>query len=406
MTASMASAAHLRDRLVAGIEALGYLRTDRVREVMRKVPRHDFLPDTSVEDAYADREVITKPGPGLLAASCASVPRIVAMMLEQLDAQPGERILEVGAGTGYNAALLAELVGEAGHVSTIDVDPEVTAHARQALDTNGYGRVNVITADGAHGDPDNAPFDRIIVTVGPWDIPPAWFQQLAPGGRLVVPLRWRGQARSVPFTYDGTKLSADSTQLCGFIPMVGDNQDGEHSGAIDDDGQVTLYWDEDQSIRPQELAPYLDRPGPTQWTAVTIGPQDPIDGLWLQLTAMETGICRIAAGPAAISSGLIKPVIPGRTPAVVAGNNTGFAYLTARKVEPTDPDQDPRWELGATGHGPAGSALAQHLSWKVRIWDQDRTRQPTITAYPTPVRQTALRPGPVIRKHSTWLVLS
>ncbi|HWC83884.1 MAG TPA: methyltransferase domain-containing protein, partial [Pseudonocardiaceae bacterium] len=96
------------------------------------------------------------------------MPTVVAMMLGQLDPQPGENVLEIGAGTGYNAALLAELVGDTGQVTTIDIDLNVTAHARATLADTGYDQVRVITADGALGDPDHAPYDKIIVTVGPW----------------------------------------------------------------------------------------------------------------------------------------------------------------------------------------------------------------------------------------------
>jgi protein-L-isoaspartate(D-aspartate) O-methyltransferase len=179
----------LRNRMVDHIEAAGHLPSSSVEQALRTVPRHLFVPEASVEDAYANKAITTKPGgPGGRPASCASVPTVVAMMLGQLDAQPGDRILEIGAGTGYNAALVAELVGETGQVSTIDIYRDVAEQARRALDETGYGRVHVITGDGALGAQDRAPFDRIIVTVGPWDLPPAWFGQLAPGGRLVVPL--------------------------------------------------------------------------------------------------------------------------------------------------------------------------------------------------------------------------
>ncbi|MGH3913856.1 MAG: methyltransferase, FxLD system [Pseudonocardiaceae bacterium] len=309
----------LRNRMVDHIHAAGHLRSIRIEQVLRKVPRHLFVPEASIEDAYANRHVTTKPGSNDRPASCASVPTVVAMMLSQLNARPGDRVLEIGAGTGYNAALLAELVGETGQVSTIDIDPEVTAQARYALNKTGYDQVRVITGDGALGDPDHAPFDRIIVTVGPWDLPPTWQDQLARGGRLVVPLHWRGQARSVAFTHEQGVLRASDSQLCGFIPMIGDGQDGERTGRIATD--VALYWDTDQPIDPITLQGVLDQPKTAVWSGVTVVPNEPFDRIWLRLTGTEPATCRIAAQPTAIDSGLCAPAFPYRSPALVEGDS-------------------------------------------------------------------------------------
>ncbi|MGH3857973.1 MAG: methyltransferase domain-containing protein, partial [Pseudonocardiaceae bacterium] len=242
----------LRNRMVDHIDAAGHLHSASVEQALRTVPRHLFVPDASVEDAYANKSITTMPGgPGGRPASCASMPTVVAMMLGQLDARPGDRVLEIGAGTGYNAALLAELVGGTGQVITIDIHPDVTEQARRALDATGYGRVHVVTGDGALGDPDHAPYNKIIITVGLWDLPPAWLGQLAPGGRLVVPLHWRGQARSVAFVHEEGVLRATDSRLCGFIPMIGERQDGERTGQIA--GDVALYFDSDQPIDPAAL---------------------------------------------------------------------------------------------------------------------------------------------------------
>src|SRR5207253_1765350 len=118
---------------------------------------------------------------------------------------------------------------------------DVTASTRRALDRIGYPNVRVVTADGALGYSAGAPYDRIIVTVGAWDLPPAWWAQLAPAGRLVVPLRWRGQTRSIAFIHTNGQMWSQSVRLCGFVPMVG--QEGERSGHTDASGQVALYWD-------------------------------------------------------------------------------------------------------------------------------------------------------------------
>jgi protein-L-isoaspartate(D-aspartate) O-methyltransferase len=132
----------LRARMVDAIVA-ARPTSARVEAAMRAVPRHSFVPEAPVEQAYANITVITKRAPDGTDLSCASLPSLVAAMLDTLDVQPGHRILEIGAGAGYNAALLAHLTGPIGHVVTIDIDPEVTAQARHALDATGHGSVDV-----------------------------------------------------------------------------------------------------------------------------------------------------------------------------------------------------------------------------------------------------------------------
>ena len=161
---------------------------------MVAVERHRYVPRVPLDHAHDEIAVVTHRFPGGSSLSCASEPNVVAAMLDALDVRPGSRIMEIGAGTGYNAALLATLAGPDGRVTTIDINPEVTAGARRNLDATGFHHVVVLTRDGARGR-SNAPYDRIIVTVGAWDLPRAWWDQLVPHGRLVVPLRWRGTSR-------------------------------------------------------------------------------------------------------------------------------------------------------------------------------------------------------------------
>jgi len=308
----------LRDGMIEHIKSAGHLHWERVEQALRVVPRHPFVPDATVTEAYANKAITIKPGKDR-PASCISVPTVVAMMLEQLDPQSGDNVLEIGAGTGWNAALLAELVGSTGSVTTIDIHPDVTDHARAALDAAGYTAINVITGDGALGEPGHAPYNKIIATVGPWDLPLTWFDQLAIGGKLVVPLHWRGQARSIAFTRTESGLHATNSQLCGFIPMIGIVPTGEHTGTITEN--VDLHWDSDQDIEPEALSGVFTGPETTTWSGASVVPEESFDHIWLWLTATEPGTCRIAAAIEAIDAGTCRPAFPYRTPAIVEGDD-------------------------------------------------------------------------------------
>jgi protein-L-isoaspartate(D-aspartate) O-methyltransferase len=399
-TTAATSPGALRARMVDDIRLAGHARSGRVEQVMRTVARHRFVPDASVEDGYADKAVITKSTSDGKALSCASVPRIVAMMLDQLDVQPGRRVLEIGAGTGYNAALLADLVGENGEVSTVDIDAEVTAQARENLDATGYERVRVFTRDGALGAAEHAPYERIIATVGSWDIPAAWWDQLAPGGRLVMPLRWRGQTRSVALVREGDRLRSDSVELCGFVPMLG--QDGERTGHPDAGDLVTLLWDADQDVDLNALRGVLDAPKAEAWSGVTVGGNESFDGVWLRLTATEPGTCFISAEQEAVDTGLCTPAIRFRSPALVEHDSLAYFALRRQTVD----GGSARFELGAIGHGLARQRLVDRISDQIRAWDADRGALPVITAYPAGTPDDQINTGHTIDKHDSRLVIS
>ncbi|MBP2477619.1 protein-L-isoaspartate(D-aspartate) O-methyltransferase [Crossiella equi] len=391
----------LREQMIHHIRAAGHLPTQRIEAALRTVPRHRFVPAAPLEEAYANRAITIKPGANR-PASCISVPTVVAMMLGQLDPQPGDRVLEIGAGTGYNAALLAELVGPTGSVTTVDIHPDVTDHARRALASTGYDRVRVVTGDGALGEETGAPYDTIIVTVGPWDLPTAWFEQLAPGGTLVVPLHWRGQARSVAFHRQGDgSLRATNSAQCGFIPMIGIVPTGEKTVPIAE--HVDLYFDTDQDIDPDALTDLLDQPEATVWSGVTVGANEPFDHIWLWLTATEPGTCRLAVEPEAMTAW--RPANPYRVPAMVEGDS--LAYLAKpRLTDVPCPDGESRYELGAVGRGPAAAELAERLVEQIRLFGRDRSAQPVIAAYPAGTAEDSEPAGLVITKHHVRVVLT
>jgi protein-L-isoaspartate(D-aspartate) O-methyltransferase len=152
---------------------------ERVLAAMGRVPRHEFVPDAVRPQAYEDYPLPIGLGQTI------SQPYIVALMTEVIDPQPGQRVLEVGTGSGYQAAVLAELVGK---VYTIELLPDLAQQAQARLERLGYGNVEVRAGDGYQGWPEAAPFDAILVTCGADHVPEPLFEQLKPGGTLIIPV--------------------------------------------------------------------------------------------------------------------------------------------------------------------------------------------------------------------------
>lgn len=176
-----------REALVDRLVAAGTVRTGEVERAMRTVPRHRFVPEVDLATAYDDRAQLVKDGDDG-ALSTISQPTMVAVMLELAGVRPGHRVLEIGTGTGYNAALLAHLVGVDGEVVSIDLEADLVERARTLLASLGLTQVAVHVGDGASGWPASAPFDCVIATAGVEAVPAAWREQTAVGGRLLVPM--------------------------------------------------------------------------------------------------------------------------------------------------------------------------------------------------------------------------
>jgi len=201
------------DMLATQIEARG-VQNARVLQAMREVPRHLFVPEELREHAYEDR-----PLP-IGQAQTISQPYIVAAMTELLDPEPSDRVLEIGTGSGYQAAVLARLVD---HVYSIEIVPELARRARRTLAEGGYANVSVIEGDGYRGLPDEAPFDGIIVTAAPEQIPQPLVEQLAMGGRMVIPV---GDFTQQLVVLERTASGIQTRTIFGvrFVPMTGEVQ--------------------------------------------------------------------------------------------------------------------------------------------------------------------------------------
>lgn len=239
------------DALIRELDSAGNLPAG-FGDLLRAVPRELFIPDRiwieengkdrpvdrQVEPerwlaaAYSTDAIVTQfddgrtkwPDIGARPTCSASAPGVVGAMLSALNVQPGQSVLEVGTGTGFNAALLAEAIGEAGHVSTIEVDSSVMAIANEHLEAADYRLVRTLTGDGEVGDPDFAPFDRIVCTaaVQMGHLPYAWVEQTRPGGVIVAPMRAAlSSGPLVVFTVneDGTATGRAHSLGVGFMEL-------------------------------------------------------------------------------------------------------------------------------------------------------------------------------------------
>jgi protein-L-isoaspartate(D-aspartate) O-methyltransferase len=188
------------------------IRAERVLDVMGRVPREAFVPDHLLGRAYADGALPVEHGQSI------SQPYMVALMTEALELDGDERVLEVGTGTGYQAAILAALCAA---VYSVERIPELAESARQRLAEMGIANVEITVGDGTLGWPEHAPYDGIIVTAGAPDAPKPLLEQLADGGRLVVPLGDRFAQTLMVYTRQGGKTGERALCACKFVPLVG-----------------------------------------------------------------------------------------------------------------------------------------------------------------------------------------
>lgn len=212
LSLSAEEASRRREHMVQNQLRQRGIRDERVLAAMSKVARERFVAPELERDAYADAPLPIGSGQTI------SQPFMVATMLEVLELQPSDRVLEVGTGTGYQAALLGELVAE---VWTVERHAELADKASRILQELGYAKVHVVHGDGSLGLPQHAPFDKILVAAGAPDAPPSLVAQLANGGILAVPVgnRAEQQLHVVRKTEGGIVTVANVP--CSFVPLVG-----------------------------------------------------------------------------------------------------------------------------------------------------------------------------------------
>ena len=203
-----------RDRLRM-VQLLGFygIKSEEVMEAMARVRRHRYIPETYRwrADPYGDHPCAIGYGQTI------SQPYIVAYMTEKMKVKPGEKVLEIGTGSGYQAAVLAELGAK---VYSIEIVAELAAHAKKVLGEEGYNDVQVLRGDGYNGWPEHAPYDMIIVTCAPENVPPKLVEQLKEGGRMILPVGALYRQRLVILRKKRGKIKKENDLSVTFVPMV------------------------------------------------------------------------------------------------------------------------------------------------------------------------------------------
>jgi protein-L-isoaspartate(D-aspartate) O-methyltransferase len=396
----------LRDEMVDRLSHAGYITTERIVEAFRTVPRHVFVPGVQPEKAYADEAIVTRWDSDGRPISSSSQPAVMAVMLEQLSVESGQRVLEIGAGTGFNAALLAHLVGEQGTVTTIDIDEDLAAHARRNLDTAGRGRVDVACADGAAGWAASAPYDRIILTAGAEGLAPAWVEQLAPGGRLVLPLSLRGAQRSVAFERAGDHLASVSIVDCGFMPLRGTLA---KPGSVRNLGVVPgllLKLSDTRDVDTAALYAALRQPGEIFTTGVSVTRAEVMGGLDLWAALHDPDVGHLSALGAAANRGLAPAVVkfPGMALTTVLLGKLGLAALV--RADPTDLPAE-RFDVQVQHFGREAGDLAHRLASHVHAWQAAGRPSSTalrIRAYPRTLADSDGNPLVIDTEHARLLL--
>jgi len=212
-----------KETLISYYKKTGILRSPEVERAFRKVPREEFVPSGYREMAYVDRPLPIGYGQTI------SAPHMVVMMCEALELKPGHKVLEVGTGSGYHAAVVAEIVApegveKPGRVVTVERIPELVEYARRNLERTGYlDRVKVVCGDGSKGYPEEAPYDRILVTAAAPRVPKPLVEQLEVGGILVIPvgsLYLYQDLLKVKKLPDG-EVTVENLGGVAFVPLVG-----------------------------------------------------------------------------------------------------------------------------------------------------------------------------------------
>jgi protein-L-isoaspartate(D-aspartate) O-methyltransferase len=364
----------LHQALIDDLKRSGHLHTTAAEAAFRAIPRHLFLPGVALDLVYSDEAIPTKYLDGV-AVSASSQPGIMAVLLEQLELAPGQHVLEIGAGTGYNAALIAHIIGDLGHVVTIDIDEDIVEDARNHLTSAGFDQVKVIYGDGGLGYPADAPYDRIILTVGACDITPAWREQLTRGGRILLPLSIRGVERVIVFESAGDHLVSTWITRGDAVRLRGAMAGSEMRVQLGSEPGLHIEVDDPSLIDGGTVYRLLTGPSRGYSTKLRLT-QDEIDGLRLWLALHEPGYCTLMAEGAWADRGIV-PCLTMYSGIWPSCSTDGLLDPASMCVLMRAPDQAPAvndplaltpFELFVRSYG-SDDTLAHRLITQATAWD-------------------------------------
>lgn len=404
-------AVRLRQAMAQTVIDGGWAPSEPVRDALRTVPRHRFAPEANLAAAYdgGDRAVVTRRDATGTAISSVSAAWLQADMIESLRLRPGAIVFEAGSG-GYDAELIAHAAD--GHVVSVDIDPWVVRRTRAFLAEAGSGRVTAVEADGALGAPAHlvprGGFDGSVITYNCWDISPAWRDQLAEGGRLVMPLEMGGYTRAIEFERRGEVLQARRFTYCGFVRDQG--QQGRPAPIVPLlDGALAVRFDDGPAVGTQCLEEALRGRRHEVATGVTMRAANSYFGS-LQLFAATTvpGFCRLAAHQE--SAEAVTGIAKDRDAPALLGE-ASLAYLIHVQTKDSHRREDKEWEWFAYAFGEQGPELAERLVATVLAWDRhiraeanDEHSDPVLSVHPAGTPDDALPAGDVLDKVNCRLV--
>ncbi|AOP49065.1 methyltransferase, FxLD system [Streptomyces lydicus] len=398
-----AEAVRLRQEMTERIIAGGWAPSAAVEGGLRTVPRHRFTPESPLRLAYDDAlAVVTSRDGSGTAVSSVSAPWLQADMIEKLRLERGMTVFEAGSG-GYNAELMAHVVGPAGRVVTVDVDPYVVRRTRRFTAEAGRGQVTVLLGDGSRGAPGYMPrggFDGSLITYNCWDIAPAWREQLAEGRYLVLPLEIHGYTRAIALQRHEDVLHARDWTYCGFVR---DRGAAARSTPVIDlaGGELQLCHEDGTPPDPAGLEEALRGPRHEVPTGVTVAGMESFETLQLYAATTLPAFCRLAgARPTALAA------LPCGADAASTVADGSLAYLTHALAQDGETPEERRSEFIVHAVGPAGAELAERMAACVRSWDQHvrGTGYPQMTVHPAGTPDHELPAGHVLDKTSSRLV--